>query len=105
MGSNPAIPTTALLLRREGRFFFEMLCHVYVLRSESSGRLYVGHTADLDRRLDEHNAGHSLSTRGRGPWTRVASKAFAKRSDAVRAERALKALKSPARVLETVASW
>ncbi|WP_412062353.1 GIY-YIG nuclease family protein [Rubrivirga sp. IMCC45206] len=82
-----------------------MVCHVYVLRSERTGRLYVGQTADLDRRLHEHRSGHTPSTRSRGPWALVASRPFESRAEAVRTERALKALKSPRRVLETAASW
>ncbi|HDM78918.1 MAG TPA: hypothetical protein ENG51_21030 [Deltaproteobacteria bacterium] len=27
----------------------------YVLRSQSTGKLYIGHTSDLKRRLREHN--------------------------------------------------
>ena len=78
---------------------------VYVLRSEASGRLYIGQTADLMRRLGEHAAGQSPSTRGRGPWALVATRAFETRSEAVRVERALKAMKAPSRVLDAVASW
>ena len=79
--------------------------HVYVLRSESSGRLYMGHTANLDRRLQEHRTGQTPSTRKRGPWHLVATRTFETRSSAMAEERALKALKSPKRVLETVAAW
>ena len=35
--------------------------HVYVLKNDE-GRLYVGHTDDLDRRLAEHHAGLSVDT-------------------------------------------
>jgi putative endonuclease len=44
-----------------------MFC-VYILQSESTSRYYIGSTNDLDRRLSEHVRGHSLATRGRGPW-------------------------------------
>ena len=40
-----------------------MYC-VYVLQSER-GEHYIGFTADLRRRLAEHNAGKNVSTRGR----------------------------------------
>ncbi|MBL7014472.1 MAG: GIY-YIG nuclease family protein, partial [Candidatus Marinimicrobia bacterium] len=30
---------------------------VYVLYSESSDQYYVGHTEDIDRRLNQHNSG------------------------------------------------
>jgi predicted GIY-YIG superfamily endonuclease len=28
---------------------------VYVIRSETADRIYIGHTADLEKRLREHN--------------------------------------------------
>jgi putative endonuclease len=36
---------------------------VYVLRSQITGRLYIGSTSDVKRRLDEHNAGLNRSTK------------------------------------------
>ena len=42
---------------------------VYVLRSKTSGRYYIGCAQDPDVRLDQHNSGANKSTRGRGPWT------------------------------------
>ena len=71
---------------------------VYVLRSETTGRLYIGHTKDVGRRLREHESGQSPSTRRRGPWTLIYSEAFATRGEAMRHERWLKSLKNPARV-------
>ena len=43
---------------------------VYVLRN-LSGRLYIGLTGDLERRLADHNAGKSKWTAKHGPWGRV----------------------------------
>ncbi len=42
--------------------------YVYVLRSEKDGRFYVGMTADITRRLQEHNSGKTKSTKGYRPW-------------------------------------
>ncbi|MEW6714874.1 MAG: GIY-YIG nuclease family protein [Nitrospirota bacterium] len=41
---------------------------VYILKSEKNGRSYIGHTADLQKRLIEHNNGKSISTRSGKPW-------------------------------------
>ena len=41
--------------------------YVYILRSKADGKLYVGSTADLRRRLQEHQEGQSQSTRKRRP--------------------------------------
>jgi len=44
---------------------------VYVIKSKVDGRLYVGFTENLDRRIKEHNAGNTKSTKGYIPWTLV----------------------------------
>ncbi|MFA6609714.1 MAG: GIY-YIG nuclease family protein, partial [Candidatus Omnitrophota bacterium] len=31
--------------------------HVYILKSQLDGKLYTGHTDNLERRLFEHNSG------------------------------------------------
>ena len=42
---------------------------VYLLRSEKNReRLYVGLTENIDRRIDEHNAGQADSTYKFRPW-------------------------------------
>ena len=43
---------------------------VYVLVNRT-GRSYIGLTADLERRLADHNAGRSKWTSKSGPWRRV----------------------------------
>ena len=43
---------------------------VYVLRNPL-GRLYIGLTADLLRRLEQHNSGQSKGTKMHGPWELV----------------------------------
>ena len=78
---------------------------VYVLRSGSSGRLYIGQSNSLERRLHEHRTGQVTSTKGKGPWEVVGHKGVADRGAGVRLERELKAMKSPRRVLEAAASW
>ena len=42
--------------------------YVYVLISTSSCRLYKGFCSDLKRRLAEHNAGKTQSTKPFIPW-------------------------------------
>ncbi|MCC6724661.1 MAG: GIY-YIG nuclease family protein [Saprospiraceae bacterium] len=44
---------------------------VYVLKSEMDGRLYVGFTENLDRRIKEHESGTTKSTKGFRPWKLV----------------------------------
>jgi predicted GIY-YIG superfamily endonuclease len=42
--------------------------YTYVLESLESGRRYIGHTDDLERRLTEHNDGKSAHTAKYRPW-------------------------------------
>ena len=55
-----------------------------------AGRLYIGSTNDMERRLAEHQEGLSRWTRNRGPWELVHQEPFPTRSDAMRRERQLK---------------
>ena len=66
---------------------------VYILRSVRTGRMYIGHTRNLERRLAEHNKGNGCTyTRGRGPWVLAYSEGHADRSSASRRERFLKSV-------------
>lgn len=51
-------------------FFFGMskLYSVYVLRSLSSGKHYVGMATEVEDRLKEHNRSKSRFTKGHVPW-------------------------------------
>jgi len=63
---------------------------VYVLRSETSGRHYVGFCSNLTQRLGQHNDGITKSTKNRGPWKLIYKEQFQTRQEAVRRERFLK---------------
>lgn len=66
-----------------------MYC-VYVLRSVKNQRLYTGFTSDLERRLTEHNSGHTKSIRYSGPYEVVYVEKGFSHLEAVRRERFLK---------------
>jgi putative endonuclease len=70
-----------------------MLYFVYVLRSESSGSSYVGHTSNLKKRIVEHNNSKSISTRGKKPWSLVYKEEYTTRSEAASRERYFKSVK------------
>ena len=55
---------------------------VYVLQSEKDGRLYKGFTNDLKKRIQEHNSGHTRSTKAFCPWKLVYSENFSTRQAA-----------------------
>jgi putative endonuclease len=65
--------------------------YIYILRSRSSQRYYVGSTQAVEKRLQEHNSGKSKSTRTGAPWGLVRTESFATRSEAVLHERKIKA--------------
>ncbi|MBV8098355.1 MAG: GIY-YIG nuclease family protein [Verrucomicrobia bacterium] len=67
---------------------------VYVIRSENAGKIYIGHTQNLEKRLKEHNDPECFSSkftkRFPGPWVLVYSESYETRSEAFRRERWLK---------------
>ena len=63
---------------------------VYVLRSLSSSKLYIGQSADIARRLAEHDAGLARYTSSRGPWQLIFREDYNTRSEAMRREKFLK---------------
>ena len=67
---------------------------VYILRSESSGKTYIGQTDNLGRRLSEHNDPaqnrNKFTSKNKGPWKLIHSEEFETRSDAMRREKWLK---------------
>ncbi len=71
-----------------------MIVFLYILRSETTGRFYVGQTRDLQERLVYHNANYSRELKNRGPWKLVYSEEYASRSEAVCRERYIKRQKS-----------
>lgn len=59
-----------------------MFYYVYVLQSDLDRGLYIRFTADLRRRLAEHQSGASNSTRHRGAWKLIYYEAYLHREDA-----------------------
>lgn len=65
--------------------------YVYLIESAAlPGERYVGVTADLKRRLQDHNSGQSLHTSKFKPWRLVTYIAFSDRTKAEAFERYLK---------------
>ena len=67
---------------------------VYVLRSGTTGRRYIGQTACLQRRLAEHaDRSHNrrkYTSRQKGPWELIHRETYETRAEAMRRERFLK---------------
>jgi putative endonuclease len=56
--------------------------YVYVLRGIPTGRHYIGSTADVARRLDEHNTRNSRWTSPFKPWALVTTEEYESRREA-----------------------
>jgi putative endonuclease len=76
--------------------------YTYILKSEKTNKLYIGHTENLERRLIEHNSSQSKSTRNKGPWSLIYKKEFKSRSDAMKFELKLKSIKNKNYLLENI---
>lgn len=64
--------------------------HVYILRC-ADGTYYTGYTTDVDRRIEEHNAGDGAKyTRGRTPVRLVHVETHPSRAEAMQREWAIK---------------
>jgi len=67
---------------------------VYILQSETTGKIYIGHTSNVERRLREHNdkqLGKQRYTRKQqGPWLLIHSEEMPSRSEAMKREKFLK---------------
>ncbi len=64
--------------------------YVYVLQSDRDKKFYTGLTQELDRRIEEHNAKKSNSTKGRTPLRLVYYECCLNHKDAMKRERYLK---------------
>ena len=63
---------------------------VYVIKSESFNRFYIGMSDNIERRLKEHNSGKTKSTKYFGPWVLFFSEKFDDRIQARQREKYLK---------------
>ena len=86
----------------ESRLPLQMSFSVYILKSKSNNRYYIGSTKNLEKRLNYHNSDRARWTKRYQPWVLVHSESFETRSEAVKREKFLKSLKGIAQRLEDV---
>jgi putative endonuclease len=67
-----------------------MRCVVYILKSQTTGKYYVGHSENLEERVRRHNDGESLSTRKGIPWVVIRAEEYATRGEAMTQEKRIK---------------
>ena len=64
--------------------------YVYILESSKDEDFYIGYTQDLKKRLEQHNAKMSFSTKSRAPFTCIYVESCRNEKDAKRREDYLK---------------
>ncbi len=67
---------------------------MYILFSEKVNKYYVGACVNMERRLYEHNIGHSTFTSTGIPWATVYTEEFATLQEAKKRELEIKRKKS-----------
>ncbi|MCE1164283.1 MAG: GIY-YIG nuclease family protein [Bacteroidetes bacterium] len=74
----------------------------YILISESTGKLYIGQTNNLNARISRHNSNKNFTTKNKGPWKLLYSKEFNTRSEAMVFEKKLKSIKNKEYIISKV---
>ena len=64
--------------------------YVYLIKSQRTQQLYTGCTADLVKRISEHNADLNISTKGKGPFELIYFEGYKDKKDAFHREHNLK---------------
>lgn len=68
--------------------------YVYVIKSGSSDKIYIGQTVDIEKRIRQHNdPGNNFSVytkKNKGPWELVYKEEVETRRDALTREKNLK---------------
>jgi putative endonuclease len=57
-----------------------------VLKSQKDGKLYIGSTGDLEKRIKAHNSGKVRSTKGRRPLILIYNESFLTKTEARKRE-------------------
>ena len=69
--------------------------YVYALYNSDNGKIYIGQTGDLDKRLVGHNKkqGNHFTSKLDGEWTLIYKEALNSRKEAIIRERELKSFR------------
>lgn len=71
---------------------------VYAIVSDSSGKIYIGQTVDIENRLVQHNSTSEkhvgmYTLKNKGPWRLIHSESFETRTEALKREKQLKSFR------------
>lgn len=67
--------------------------HVYILQSKKNHSYYIGHTQDIQIRINRHNEGYVRSTKSGRPWVLVYQELYKSKSAAYKREMQIKSFK------------
>lgn len=75
----------------EGSIIYNMF-HVYAIHNYKAGRVYIGQTDAVERRIKEHNSkkGKHFTARFEGEWVLIYKESLPTRSEAIKREKQLK---------------
>jgi putative endonuclease len=79
--------------------------YAYILQSVKSGRYYIGHTEDIQKRLERHNTGKVKATRNKGPWVLMSYETYETKSEANSRELYIKSMKSRTFIEKLIAEF
>ena len=68
--------------------------YTYILYSDKLNKYYIGACIDMERRLYEHNIGHSTFTKTGMPWVIVYTEQYESLPEAKKRETQIKKMKS-----------
>jgi putative endonuclease len=66
---------------------------VYILKSSTNSRYYIGYPSNISQRVSQYNSGKNKSTKHGIPWKLVYSETFGDKKSAWLRERQLKSYK------------
>jgi putative endonuclease len=94
-GSIPALSTKPdTCPYRAFCFYIRFMFYTYILQSVKSGRYYIGHTSNIEERLERHNTGKVDATKNKGSWTVKYFETYKTESEANSRELYIKSMKS-----------
>lgn len=78
---------------------------IYIIKSLKTGRHYIGHSENLNKRLVAHNSGKVRSTKSGVPWKVVYTEEYLARSEAFKRELEIKSYKGGIKFKQLLGLW
>ena len=82
-----------------------LMYKVYILKSTINNRYYIGHTENIDNRLNLHNSGRVRSTKPYSLWNIIHTETLKTRSEAQKREIEIKKYKGGIQFKKLLGLW